>query len=92
VVSISGVARSSVSPMTCSGVKSTPNRDRDTFATSVLLLPALAIVAEVPMQMATPVPPLGDHAWFRAGLVDVSARSRSGLDARSLDRSRTITA
>ena len=41
--SISGVARSSVSPITCSGVKSTPNRACDTFATSCRcssLLPA----------------------------------------------------
>ena len=51
--SISGVARSRVSLTICSGVKVTPNRDCDTFATSSFcssLLPPLAIVAEVPTQ------------------------------------------
>ena len=53
-VSISGVARSSVSSTIWSGVKSTPNRDWDTFATSSRrspLPPPLAMVADVPTQM-----------------------------------------
>ena len=49
--SISGVARSRVSPTICSGANGTPKSACDTFATSTFcssLLPPLAIVADVP--------------------------------------------